>query len=594
MMFCKYMFGLLAGSYYVVNIIPRLTSYLYYLHSNRNALLKYLFSGKLIEITTTDYLIKLYTNMKNLWYHIELVPIYPYDCSGCGEYRLANKYIFRTIVMIKQLLFIKIKENNILTRQLKNCYTKYFNIKLGVVMYNIIKNIIRVYNELREQNFIKSKLSAFRLFDRIIKIEKDYNKYINKENSINIETVHTYFQYILTDQDTILSQNDNSSICVFNDTDNFITVPSLKMDKYNKNFKEQMFKLLVWFVTPKLDNFDQISNSLDSIVKFLYSNNKSDSIRNCDIKKEDFINIYSCKYNREEAIDIIENHMLYTVNDLIDYSKYKPEYNNNYNQLIRHINHTVKKYGMDDYYYSYYHYLTVYQLATLHIHITKKQSKIFSLMGTITNMVTVGQRGNFSHSQNKYINHDFSKFDKNIWYYNHTIVISILCLKDFLKYLKSHGGHKNSQLLRICNNIIEGKEVDTTIDELIKFIFECMENTLVGRLAKPRNLECGAGHVRGMRPVAGTDRCSTNGHSLARRNSHTNPAPRSGPLAASVARNRFVTCSPSRHSRPRGTVPKLGQHLFDPTAAAQQGLDVAAPHAVECQTTSPRRNRWWK
>ena len=31
---------------------------------------------------------------------------------------------------------------------------------------------------------------------------------------------------------------------VFNDTDNFITVPSLKMDNKYDNFKEQMFKLL--------------------------------------------------------------------------------------------------------------------------------------------------------------------------------------------------------------------------------------------------------------------------------------------------------------------------------------------------------------
>lgn len=453
--------------HFIINIIPRTLSYIKWKTINNNFdIIEYINQGTIIyETDTTNSKIVLEKHNK-LRYTIEFISIDPHNCSGCKLIKSNNQYVDRTVLFIKKLLFIKLDENYNISNLLLNCYKKYFNIKMYLVIYNIIRNIIIFYRKNKE------KLNECKkLIKKIIELESIYNE---KNGCAGITITKLLENYETED---FYMNNDKIYISDSHKC-KFVCVPSTKFS--DTKIYETNFKLLVWYVTPDIYKLNDIKKSINKIKKYINDRiiKKSDAshktLSDGDINKEMFVEIYDIKDTRSDKI--INNEYIYNISSLVS-EQYK--YKKDYKYLKKFIDNVLIKYEIKDYNYVFYHYLTGYMTATLHLHIFKKHTTIEStnVNRSLTSIITVGHRSNFSHMYAKYITWEFKKFDVNIWYKHHYVLFTILCTDNFIRFVKDKGYSEMIKDMYKKEKKYINKE--TIINEFIEFTYECIKDDVI-------------------------------------------------------------------------------------------------------------------
>jgi hypothetical protein len=473
------------NKYYIINIAPRTPSYIKYLDKTRidkSELIDFLTKYTTIdEIILYDHKMNIY-GKKRLWYQVELLKIDPNDCTGCNPVKsikphILDDYISETLIMMKRMAFINLDENGILAHKLLDCIKEHFTIKLSIIIYNIIRSIIIVF-----RNCPNYRKTCKEILKQIVNIEFDYNKHQKNKGIDNY-----YFDDILVNCD-----NDNfyynietikNNIYVEEKLD-YITVPSIN-NKFD-NTNEKKYKLLVWYlykpffhyiaqtsIIDPIRSLNVIQNIITNINNIIKNNDiiqKYNSIRKIDITKSLLYVLFKNIYDENYVTDMVNN-MLYNVTSLVENVKEKKN-------IDLFIDNCTKYYKINEFFYAYFHFITIYELWTLHIHLTNKYSKIISVTGSIANLVSTGYRSNFSHSESKYINHNYKHFDIKLWTYKHQIPIIILCIDNYINYLKNNQ-HINNYIIT-SYELLEQPNVDSKLlnninIKLMNFIFSCMD-----------------------------------------------------------------------------------------------------------------------
>ena len=414
------------GHYFVVNIIPRTHGMLNeMMNRNPKKALDYLYNNnwpldrcRIInrEHIEHDILDLDYYKHYDLRYAIEIISINPYDCIGCYIPKSNDKNCDQTLkygtrftqeiaLFNRQILLIPINENYTIAKQLESCYKKHFNMKMYLVIYNVIRNIIICYRN-KKITFETAK----EFISNIIDIESSFNQ--NK----NIDKNYTLWK-LLEDYiyETFYNSNTKEKIYVDNNSQ-FICVYAAS---YSLTKNNPEFKLLIWFTTPNITTEHDIKNVIENIKNMEGLNASGNGgFDEIDINKEQFKQIYNLDDNTIE--DILTNNYLYNITSLFKSENTWHDFKYDLDLFIK--NCTIH-YDISNYNYTFYHYPTGYYTSTLHIHIFIKESiNVGRNSVSPSNIMTIGRYGTFSHEFSDEMAHPYATLDFS-WCKNHKILL---------------------------------------------------------------------------------------------------------------------------------------------------------------------------
>jgi hypothetical protein len=462
----------LNGQYYIINIIPRTSAYIVNNMDNNFNIIKYLLEDITLENTNFNYNSADYFGESkihnSLYYLIEIINISPIKCNSCNI--LKNEpYINTSLYLSQKKLHIKLDENYETSQKLTNCYNKNFIVKLFNIIYNIFRNLYKFRND---DDYIK--LKEYVLIN-LLKVEHNYLIKIGKEVKKNNETIEEKIKREKTYLATELIKKYDKGMFYVSDYEDYpyIANPS-------RAYNDQNIKILIWY-TPLnynkvelkkvVDRLIELSNSLTSMVlneKFpeFYAFNQ------VDIFKNDILYLYKGLENFDE--ELYFKNYLYNIYGLMG----DGDFNDVKKKLDKMIVEVVDYYNIKDDYIVLYHYLTHVYMSTLHLHILTNKSKIDLKIFSSVN--TIGYNREDIHEYTKYYFYNYNMLINNVWKYNHTIIISIECVENLIRFIKEYKtikiNQKETSITDLFTQLVIKKRNDITIEEydnIIKFIFAC-------------------------------------------------------------------------------------------------------------------------
>lgn len=439
--------------HYIFSILTDTYSYLSYLNIYQGAEYAYNYIINGIKYRNLDYDDGDYryesSYFDHLKYSIDIKELAsPYKCNTCNNVFSTDIVLNEMLLYNKKQTVLEFKANYEIASVLLDYCKKHFEVRLHIIIYNLIRNIIICkHKENRPIN------DFFVLFEKILDLENIF--------AITKNIKYKFFSKLFIDYKSESFYNNNGNIFVMNNFDIHTQYLCVLGKEFMDSNKERDFKYLIWFTTPNLHTFSDIVKVVDNIClvfndSFIKQQTTTRGIHDVPFNKFLFGRIYSL--NNEKLNYIIDNY-IYNISSLVLQQK-------NFEKLTSFV------FFIDDYmakrgliYKSFtYHYLNSFMFQTFHIHVTFKKTVIISSTGTLNSVFNMGVKGNMKNEQNNLFLKDFFKFDPHIWKKYNSIYFIVKCNMKFSQYI-SNNKHKFYGLYVSTD---KKKVIDFTVKLMVK------------------------------------------------------------------------------------------------------------------------------